>query len=253
MTFTTIAEAKRLTGFSYLGNVNHSSKHVKAYNYNEMVYTIYLAPSNLSGYQVCPGRTKECERMCLSESGHNQMDIHKNFINKSRIKKTQLFFENKEFFVRWVIEEIKSAKLKANKHGYRFSVRLNNTSDISPEDFYIIENGKKINLLEFFPNVQFYDYTKVPERIRLTMIYPNYDLTFSYTGRNMNTCMQMLNNNNIRVAMVFKKVPDQYMNLPVIDGDKYDMRYLDPKKCIVGLKFKKVRNKLESTNQFVIQ
>ena len=60
MEFTTVAEAKRLTGLSYIGKINHSTKHEKAYKYNELVYTIYLAPANMSGFEVCPARSQEC-------------------------------------------------------------------------------------------------------------------------------------------------------------------------------------------------
>jgi hypothetical protein len=252
MIFTSIANAKKLTGLTYFGKVNNSTKHEKAYKYNELVYTIYLAPAKSSGYEVCPGRTKECTAACLSQSGRNIMDKGREIINTSRIKKTKLFFEEREFTVNWIIKEIELAKNKAKKNGYRFSVRLNNTSDISPEDFYIIKNNLKINLLQYFPDVQFYDYTKIVERVQLTMKYHNYDLTFSYNGYNMATCKEMLNQ-NIRVAMVFLKVPNVYMDRPVIDGDKYDMRYLDDKNSIVGLKYKRVRTKLNYNNNFVIR
>jgi hypothetical protein len=60
-------------------------------------------------------------------------------------------------------------------------------------------------------------------------------------------------NNNVRVAVVFKEVPEKFWGRKVINGDLYDMRYRDDKDVIVGLKFKKVRNKLVDTNKFVIQ
>lgn len=252
MEFKTIAQAKRETGLSYIGMVNNSTKHEKAYKFNELVYTIYLSPADKSGYEVCPKRTKECTLLCLDESGRNRMDTKLNRINDSRIKKTKMFFENREFFVRWVIEEIKLGIKKAEKLGYRFSVRLNNTSDLSPETFYINDNGVKKNILELFPNVTFYDYTKVRNRFRLLEKYKNYDLTFSYSGENMDECVDVLSKGD-RVAMVFKKVPGEYMGYKVIDGDQYDMRYLDDKNVIVGLKFKKVRNKLDQDYKFVIQ
>ncbi len=252
MEYKSITQAKKLTGLSYIGQVNNSTKHEKAYKYNELVYTIYLAPAKMSGYEVCPMRTPECTKACLNESGHNRMDIHKNGINKSRITKTKLFFEHREFFVRWVIDEIKSAKKKADKLGYRFSVRLNNTSDISPEMFYIHERNTTVNVLQYFPDVQFYDYTKVPNRHRLTKKYPNYDVTFSFSGHNWNDCKVMLEN-DVRVSVVFNKLPETFEGYEVIDGDKYDMRYMDNKNVIVGLKYKIVRNKLTSDNKFVIQ
>jgi hypothetical protein len=253
MNFKSISQSKKDTGLSYLGMVNNSTKHEKAFKYDELVYTLYLAPAKSSGYEVCPMRTEFCTKLCLNESGRNKMDTKKNTINNSRIKKTKMFFEDREFFVRWMIEEIKRSKLKSEKLGYSFSVRLNNTSDISPEMFWIRqEDGSTKNILQLFPDVQFYDYTKVPSRIELTKKYKNYDLTFSFDGSNLETCEKMLSN-KVRVAMVFNKLPKKFLSYKVIDGDLYDMRYRDKKNVIVGLKFKKVRNKLTKDNPFVIQ
>lgn len=250
--FTTRAQAKRSTGLSYFGKINNGHKHEKAYKYNVLVYTLYLSPGKMSGYEVCPGRNKECTKFCLNKSGRNRGCFKNNRINNSRIKKTRLIFENREFTTRWMIEEIKSGIEKAKRIGYNFSIRLNNTSDISPEDFYIIENGTKLNILQIFPDVTFYDYTKVAERIELLKKYKNYDLTYSYNGYNLNTCKTMLKN-NIRVAMVFKKVPDYYIGYKVINGDNYDMRYNDDPNIIIGLKYKKVGVKLDENIKFVIQ
>lgn len=252
MEYKNLTDARRKTGLSYLGQVNNSSKHEKAYKYDELVYTIYLAPAKSSGYEVCPMRSPECTKLCLNESGHNRIDVHKNKINNSRIKKTKLFFEDRQFFVRWMFDEIIAAEKKAKKLNYHFSVRLNNTSDISPESFYLDVNGKKINVLQYFKHIQFYDYTKVAARYSLTQKYKNYDLTFSYSGTNMTECLSMLNK-GVRMAAVFNKLPKKYMGYNVIPGDDYDMRYRDKKKVIVGLKFKVVRNKLPEKTNFVIQ
>lgn len=251
MVYTTKAEAKRLTGISYLGSVNMTTKHQKAFEYNELTYSLYLAPAKMSGYEVCPMRTKECTKLCLNESGMNSMNMNGDKINQSRILKTKLFFEEREFFMSWLIDEIYSAKLKAEKLGYHFSVRLNNTSDLNPVSFYTMYKGERRNILEIFPMVQFYDYTKVPNRITLVKKYNNYDLTFSYSGENLDECVDMLSK-NIRVAVVFKKVPSEFWGRKVIDGDKYDMRYRDDSNVIVGLKFKRVRNKL-TKNKFVVE
>jgi hypothetical protein len=80
--------------------------------------------------------------------------------------------------------------------------------------------------------------------------YPNYDLTFSYSGTNLDKAILALEN-NIRVAVVFEQVPATFWGRPVIDGDAYDMRYLDEDNVVVGLKFKKIRTKLEKSS-FVI-
>jgi len=226
MKFTTIGNAKKQTGLSYLGSVASSSKIAKGLQYNEMTYILYLAPASMSGYNVCPMSTEECRTACLSESGHNRIDVKKNAINNARIKKTKLFFEQREFFMAWLVTEIEKAKYQAESSGYKFSVRLNGTSDIEPTRFQ--HNGKV--LFELFDDVMFYDYTKVAKRFDL------------------------LNKGNGRVAMVFegKVLPQSFMGYKVIDGDAYDMRYLDEQGVIVGLKFKKVRNKIDTTNNAFI-
>jgi hypothetical protein len=178
--------------------------------------------------------------------------VRENRINKSRIKKTKLFFEHREFFMKWLVDDITNSQKKAKDMGFHFSVRLNNTSDLSPESFYLDVDGVKKNVLQLFPDVQFYDYSKVYKRAELVKKYKNYDVTFSYSGSNLQDCISMFNN-NVRVAVVFKEVPDKFWGRKVINGDLYDMRYRDDKDVIVGLKFKKVRNKLVDTNKFVIQ
>ena len=100
LTYKNKTDAKKLTGVSYLGSVNLTTKHEKAFNYGEMTYSLYLAPARMSGYEVCPKRSEECTALCLNESGHNRMskngdDINK--INQSRIIKTKLYFEERDF------------------------------------------------------------------------------------------------------------------------------------------------------------
>lgn len=248
MNYKNKADAKRMTGLSYLGGINTSSKIAKGLKYDEMTYILYLAPAKSSGYEVCPMRSEECTAACLNESGHNRIDIHDNTINKARITKTKLFFEERAFFMGWLIDEIRSAQRKAYAAGKSFSVRLNGTSDLSPEQFHL--DGK--NILEIFPDVQFYDYTKVFKRIQLAKKYSNYDLTFSFSGNNIAESLLALEQ-EIRVAVVFEEVPAQYWGVPVVDGDLYDMRYQDPGKVVIGLKYKKVRNKIDlSKSKFIV-
>jgi len=251
MKFTTIGNAKKVTGLSYLGSVASSSKIAKGLKYNEMTYILYLAPAEQSGYNVCPGSTAECREACLTESGHNRIDVKKNAINKARIKKTKLFFEHREFFMGWLVTEINKARNDAFAKGYTFSVRLNGTSDIQPEMFKY--KGKVI--FNVFNEVTFYDYTKVANRFKLLDKYSNYDLTYSFSGYNMLQSLELLENNKGRVAMVFegKQLPTTFMGYKVIDGDEYDMRHLDETGVIVGLKFKFVRTKIDTAhNKFII-
>lgn len=254
MEFKGKAQARKETGLSYLGSVNLTTKHKKGFIYNELNYSLYLSPANVSGYEVCPGRTDECTRLCLNESGMNTMTqkVKGDVINDCRKKKTRLFFEHREYFVRWMIAEIETVKKKAERLGYGFNVRINNTSDIDPRIMTIQLEGKTLNILDVFHDVQFYDYTKVAGRTAILEKHKNYDLTYSFTGYNWPICKKMLDN-GIRVAVIFKKgLPETYEGYPVVDGDLYDNRTKDAG-VIIGLKFKKVREKLLPTDKFVIQ
>jgi hypothetical protein len=90
------------------------------------------------------------------------------------------------------------------------------------------------NLMQSFPHVQFYDYTKRANRKDLPS---NYRLTFSLAENN-DAAAEVALRNGINVAAVFHKVPQSYMGRTVINGDEHDLRFLDPVGVIVGLKAK---------------
>ena len=243
-----LTKARKELGVSYLGNVAHSSKFMHSYEHGVATYSIYLASSNLSGFSVC-ANDKHCREHCLFGSGRARMEISmgKTKLTNSRIKKTQLFFVNRDYFMQMMIAEIKMHQLQAELDGLEFSIRLNATSDICIEDF--VYDGK--NILELFPTVQFYDYTKVFNRMDLVSKYTNYDLTYSFNGFNWNSCEKALKN-NVRVAVVFEKhLPKTFYGYDVINGDSYDARYLDKKNVIVGLKFKMPASSVKN-NKFTI-
>jgi hypothetical protein len=258
MNFTTIGEAKRQTGLSYLGGVNVSAKMIKNMKVsNNMTYAIYLAPAMVSGYNVCPNSTPECRLGCLATSGRAGMDIlsGKGMVERARIKKTKLFHEENDFFMDWLFKELTLAKAKANRKGFDFSVRLNATSDIDWQN--VKRNGK--NVFEMFPDVNFYDYTKNPTKFIDKA--ENYHLTFSYSGHNVAMCEKLLNK-GFNVATVFnvkseKHLPKTFMGYNVINGDLTDFRPNDGKGIIVGLKWKQIanvaNNKAIKESIFVVQ
>ena len=241
-------KALKAVGFNYLGGLKKSAKMMKSYNHNVATYCVYLAPANMAGrtkkgtrINVCP-MSQHCKELCLNSAGHNKADILSNgkenvresLINISRIKKTKLFYNDRDLYMYILIHEINRDRSYAKRNGMDFSVRLNGTSDLSPE--IMKKDGK--NILEIFPDVQFYDYTKVYNRTKLMKFYPNYDITFSYDGYNWDQCEQFLNDGG-KVAVVFNSetMPKYYKGYKVIDANGYDMRYLDPKGCIMGLEF----------------
>lgn len=249
LSFKTIGNAKTVTGLAYLGSINSSAKIVKNLTMGEYTYILYLAPADMSGHNVCPGSTVECRAACLFGSGRSKMDVH-GHISAARIKKTQLFFDNRDFFMNWLVAEITAAKAKAAKDNMTFSVRLNGTSDI--DLVTMVKDGK--NIMQIFPDVMFYDYTKVITRLQLMDTYKNCDLTYSYNGHNLDACKKLLDNKTARVAMVFEHdLPRTFDGYQVINGNEHDMRYIEPKGVIVGLKFKKVKTKIDlKHNPFVI-
>jgi hypothetical protein len=244
MNFTTIADAKRKTGLSYLGNTNVSGKIEKSQKKdNTLTYCIYLAPADTSGYNVCPASTPECRKGCLATSGRARMEYVRGetMIEKCRINKTKLFFKHQEFFMNWLVAEINSFKLKSIIKKMNFAVRLNGTSDIDWSKVKL----NNINIFDLFSDVNFYDYTKNKNKFKNKPT--NYHLTLSYTGRNWNACKEMLDNGN-NVAMVFnipahKPLPKEYRGYKVIDGDITDLRIKDSKGIIVGLHWKNIANK----------
>lgn len=242
--FTTIAQAKKHTGLSYLGGVATSAKmsHSKKYSH-QYTYAVYLAPAKTSGYNVCSHSTPECRLGCLNTSGRVAIEIFSgiNRIENARIKKTKLFHEDKDYYMAWLITEIKSAQRKAKCDGYYFSVRLNATSDINWNHIYY--GGH--NIFEIFPEVAFYDYTK--NHTKFENIASNYHLTLSYTGRNWKKCNEILKQGH-NVAIVFnvkheKFLPKTYKGYNVINGDLTDYRIADAKGIIVGLKWKRIGNR----------
>jgi hypothetical protein len=212
-----------------------------AQGYN--TYILHLAPSTLSGHNTCPKATHGCVAACLNTAGRGGMfkkGENTNTIQKARIRKTQLFYDNRELFMDNLVKDILLAIKQSEKKGLIPVFRLNGTSDLSWEK-YSAKVGKLVytNIFEAFPNVQFYDYTKVLGR-KVKGI-PNYHLTFSMADGNYLDCKQAVNEGlNIAVVFGLKKgtrMPEKFFNsnLTVFNGDESDLRFLDPKGCVVGL------------------
>lgn len=241
MEFKNIAQAKKETNLSYLGTINSNAKTIKNKKVGNYTYILYLSPYNTSGYNVCPYSTPECRLGCLSNSGRVKIETYtgKNMIKKARVKKTKLFFEERDFFMNWLIAEIKAYKAKAKKDGYYFSVRLNGTSDIDWTEIKV--NGKTV--FEIFPDVQFYDYTKNFGMFQKELPL-NYHLTFSYSGRNLLDSLKVLDRGyNVAVVFSDSNFPEKWNGYPVINGDFTDYRPNDGNGVIVGLKYKNVADK----------
>ena len=149
-----------------------------------------------------------------------------NMIQQARIRKTRMFFEARDEFMAQLEKDIALGIRQAKKFGLTPVFRLNGTSDLAWEKYGIIEK---------FPEVQFYDYTKVLGR-KVSHL-KNYHLTFSAADGNDRDVARAVDE-GMNVAVVFDRLPEQYMGRPVFDADETDLRFLDPKGVIAGLKAK---------------
>lgn len=211
---------------------------------------LYLAPSDISGYQVCPmAKLANCEKACLYTAGRGAF----NSIQQARIEKTKQFFTNRNWFMQNIVKDILKGLAKADKLGMQLLIRLNGTSDIRFEtvSFEDLDGKTYNNIFERFPNVQFYDYTKDVNRKNIPS---NYDLTFSYSGADtFSKYNAKAISNNWRIATVFRRekdIPNMFKGLPVISGDNSDVRHVEPKAHIVALYAK--GKAIKDTSGFVI-
>ena len=204
-------------------------------------YILHLAPANLSGYETCAKRTLGCTDACLNLAGRGGMfkrGENTNVIQQARIRKTKMFFENRVEFMTTLVKDIELGIKQSKKMELVPVFRLNGTSDLSWEKYEVVRNGQLFrNIFIAFPEVQFYDYTKVLGR--KVKEYSNYHLTFSAADGNDSDVLKAMNE-GLNVAVVFgiKKtlpMPVDYLNRPVFNGDESDLRFLDPKGVIVGL------------------
>jgi hypothetical protein len=200
-------------------------------------FILHLAPADLSGHNTCPKATAGCKSACLNTAGRGGMfrkGETTNAIQKARIRKTKYFYEDRAGFMLDLAYDIQKGIKMAEKLGLKPVFRLNGTSDLSWEKYEVPVFCTK-NIFELYPNVQFYDYTKVLGR-KVADI-PNYFLIFSKAdGNDADVGKAMAQGMN--VAAVFDEVPDEYMGKEVINADETDLRFLDPKGVIAGLKAK---------------
>jgi len=187
-------------------------------------FILHLAPSTLSGKNTCPKATKGCIAACLNTAGRGGMfkkGENTNMIQKARIRKTELFFNDRATFMEQLEADIRKGIKMAATLGLMPAFRLNGTSDLSVEKWGIIEK---------FPTVQFYDYTKVLGR-KVSHL-PNYHLTFSKADGNDADVARALEL-GMNVAAVYDELPEG-----MFSADETDLRFLDPKVGMIGLKAK---------------
>lgn len=228
--------------------INKSDKAGKGYK----TAILHLSPYKLSGKNLCPNASPGCIDGCLNVAGHGRFDS----VQNARLNKSYFFIKDKFGFMKQLIKEIEAFEKHCNKRNLKPAVRLNGTSDIPWENIKLQDPKKTwsplINIFEYFPGVQFYDYTKSKKRALSKTLPKNYDLTFSRSEVTPDEDFFSILKNDKNIAVVFKdSIPKRFMNHPVINGDNTDLRFLDPKGFIIGLSAKGKAKKDKSG--FVVQ
>lgn len=205
-------------GVGYFGKVNSSQKLEKGELQGFDSLGLYLAPANKSGKNLCTFSCLGCESACLDESGHNLIEKRAGRLNidVARILRSWTLEFRKDIAYKILISEIEAGKLKAEKEGRKFCVRLNCTSDVDFSD-----------LIASFPDVQFYDYTKNPTNAGAD----NYHITFSWGGFAKGRLPHYRNAlaRGMKIAFpIVKTDKERVLELPnTQDFDKTDLRFLD--------------------------
>ena len=179
---------------------------------------LHLSPARKSGYNTCANHTKACAENCLDTSGHGRWDK----TQAARIRRTQMFFEQRKKFIDLLLNDLSVFQTKVMAELLDPCNRLNLTSDIRWEIY---------GVPQAFPDMQFYDYTKIFNR----KTPPNYHLTYSFSGSNLAECRKALDAGH-NVAAPFMVRPETWLGFPVKDGDEDDLRFLNDGPYILALK-----------------
>jgi len=213
-----------------------NAKTVKGDGKEYLTAIMYLTPWKSAGINVCAmAEVAQCIEPCLNSAGRGQMSS----VQLGRARKTEWYAKDRDGFMVQVVSDLVSFVRYCAKRSVTPCVRLNGTSDIRWELIPVTRDGVKYaHVFAAFPEITFYDYTKIANR-KVGKIQ-NYHLTWSYSAANPKYAEQeaFAKANGMNIAVVFRHkggIPAVFLGLPTIDGDRDDMRFLDPKGVVVAL------------------
>ena len=241
-------------------SIEADTKTSKNTKYGYLTGIQYLSPYKTSGVNLCPMAEKAgCIDSCLYYSGRGKFQN----VQQARLNRTKLYLNNQAEYFNQLIKEIRALEKKAVKKGLKPLIRLNGTSDIRWENIgFVFEDIYYRNIFEFFPHIQFMDYTKIPNRYDskngLNDFPSNYDLTFSYSGApEFQKYNKRAIDKGLRIAVVFDKVetmPIKFHDREVLNGDDNDLTFIKPKNSILGLYAKGSKGEIQKgiDTQFIL-
>jgi hypothetical protein len=218
-----------------------------------------LAPHKQSGLgNLCPHASSGCQALCLNVSGRTVGQSEQtNAIMRARIARARLYFEDRPMFLRMLRHELSLACKIGKRKTIKVIARLNVLSDI---DWARVHP----EIIRDFPEITFYGYTKNPAAMEryVSGQYPaNFYLTFSRSETNEDAAIGFLGR-GANITVVFntmysatgkQPLPSTWKGHRVIDGDINDLRFLDPRGVVVGLRAKGLARRAENqVNGFVV-
>ena len=223
----------KVSGLRLLG-VGTNAKTIKGDGSEYLTAIMYLSPADLAKGKglntVCPmAILAGCKAGCLNSAGRGKFSN----VQQARLRKTIMYRDYRSDFIFMLREDIWRFANYCKRKGVKPCVRLNGTSDIAWENHLDMEGE--------FSEVQFYDYTKSVNRLD-KKLPSNYHLTMSYSEASTKyqdmVVDRMCKHDGHNMAVVFRdknNIPKTFMGFPVVDGDKDDLRFLDPAGCVVAL------------------
>ena len=164
-------------GYRKLVEFDTNPKTSKGQKYGYLTGVLYLAPANIGGIQVCFNATEKCIELCLTDSGMGKFDNTK----QARLAKKMFMAQFPEEFMASLIHDAFRLMRAAAKRKLKPAIRPNGTSDVPKWGMLLADT---------FPMLTVYDYTKNPKPWLRTR--PNYDVTFSYSEKNLADCLEAL-------------------------------------------------------------
>jgi len=219
--------------------VGNNAKTVKGDGSEYLTAILYMTPFKVMVdgklFNSCAmAEIAKCFEPCLNTAGRGQM----NNVQSARQRKAEWFYRDRPGFMRQVVTDATKFMTYCGKRDLQPVIRLNGTTDIRWELIPVERDGVSYpNIFLAFPEIQWYDYTKISNR-KVSHI-KNYHLTWSYSGANSAYADKLRDalSQGMSVAVVFRTKYQRgtWRGINVLDGDKDDLRFLDPQSSIVAL------------------
>lgn len=225
-----------------------NAKTIKGEKAGYLTGILYLAPHTMVAKRsLCPHSTPACRAGCLFGAGRGAWST----VKAARERKTRWWIDNPATFMDQLAQEIDELAELAARSGLKAVIRLNGTSDVLWER----EGWRNASsLMRAFPDVIFYDFTKIPLEHRAPP--PNYHLVFSMADDNAALALRYLRDGHSVSVVVSKETKADLLGsivypqffiqkwrghdvdtvrFDIVDGDTDDLRFLDKPSSLILL------------------